>query len=88
MQSVSAAFFFLLSGVNVYVALVLVAKAISAFSQPVELNGVQHTPVVGITLYVVTALIFALFSMSCVRRALARLDQPDESEGQTAGDEW
>ena len=88
MQPVSAAFFFLLSGVNVYVTLTLGAKAVAAFRHPIELNGVQHTQVVGITLYAVTALIFALFSVGCVRRGCARLDEPDEAEGQAAGDEW
>ena len=88
MQSVSAAFFFLLSGINVYVSLVFGAKAVSAYRHPLEMAGVQHPQTVGITMYLVAALIFALLSIGCVRRGCARLDEPDEVEERAAGDEW
>ena len=88
MQSVSAAFFFLLSGINVYVALVCGAKAVAAYRSPVELAGVAHPQTVGVVMYGVAVLIFAIVSVGCVRRGCARLEEPDAMDEQAAGDEW
>ncbi len=88
MQTVSASFFFLLSGVSIYAALVCGAKGVQAYRTPVELDGVMHTPVVGISLYAVLAIICLFFSVVCVRRGCQRLDQPDETEERSTGDEW
>jgi hypothetical protein len=85
---ISAWFYFLLTGVNVYVALVLGSKAAAAYRTPIELGGKMYPQTVAVAMYMVAALIFVILSARCARVGCARMDEDVQTEENTARDEW
>ena len=85
---ISAWFYFLLSAVNAYVALILGSRAMDAFRQPVELGGKLYPQTVGVIMYVVAALVLVLLSAHCAKAGTVRMDRELEADESATQDDW